>query len=105
MTSPRTVRTRKDLMSATDTIATARAVAMTPYMWKAWNRNISWIRNQDTTSPLVATMPKYSPDGKIDAEAHAGQGPRPRWARRGDGGPLGGLSACHHEALTAAAGG
>ena len=40
---------------------------MIPYMWKAWNRNISWIRNQDTTSALMSTSPNSAPATKYPA--------------------------------------
>ena len=38
--------------------ATTMALMMMPYMWNAWNRNISWILNQEMTSALVRVMPK-----------------------------------------------
>ena len=40
------------------------APAITPYMWKLWKRNISWMRNQEMTSPFVITTPKRIPTRK-----------------------------------------
>ena len=47
-----------DAPAVAATAATATAAPMIPYMWKLWNRNISWMRNQDTTCALVITTPK-----------------------------------------------
>jgi len=43
------------LMSATDAEATATADAMISYIRGDRSRNISWIRNQETTSDFVST--------------------------------------------------
>ena len=39
----------------------APRVLMMPYMWKASNRNISWMRNQETTSDSTMTEPNAAP--------------------------------------------
>jgi hypothetical protein len=58
------VRSPSRLINQTDSAATATAVPMIPYMWKLWNRNISWIRNQDTTSLWTKTTPRYTPTSR-----------------------------------------
>ena len=40
---------------------TATALPITPYMWKPWNQNISWILNHESTSAFVRITPKRAP--------------------------------------------
>ena len=47
-------------------------------MWKAWNRNISWMRNQDTTSGLDEHEPEErarredEPDARVSPHRMSG---------------------------------
>ena len=47
-----------------ETAAVNTAVPMMPYMWKASNRNISWMRNHETTSASTRMAPNAPPSRK-----------------------------------------
>ena len=58
---PRSDLARVRRMTSRESAPTATADPITPYMWKLWKRNISWIRNQEMTSALVTMMPNSVP--------------------------------------------
>src|SRR5688500_2251134 len=60
MGSPCTVLARR-FITCTLRMAVGSAGAKIPNMCQPWNRNISWMRNQEMTSALVITTPKAMP--------------------------------------------
>ena len=74
---PSMVFTRSRLISATETAAIPIADAMISYIRGDWKRNISWMRNQESTSDLVRVIPKATPSRRYASHVTADR-PRAR---------------------------
>ena len=84
-------------MSATEAIATARAVAINPvHVERLESKHLLDAKPRHHLG-LGGHDAEVRADGEIDAEARASEGPSPRQASRGLGGQWSRLEACHLE--------